>query len=85
MINDKLIKGKYVGQAEENIRKLFEDAISDQKMFGDESQLHIIVFDELDSICRQRGTINSGKNILNFFLIKIFNFKGTGVHDTMVN
>lgn len=36
---------------------------------GDESSLHIIIFDELDAICKQRG----GKN------------DGTGVGDSVVN
>ena len=69
IVNGPEIMSKYVGEAEERIRKLFEDAIQDQREYGPDSQLHIIIFDELDSICRPRGTINSG----------------TGVHDTMVN
>jgi vesicle-fusing ATPase len=36
---------------------------------GDESELHIIIFDELDAIFKQRGSTNSG----------------TGVGDTVVN
>ena len=36
---------------------------------GDDSNLHIIIFDEIDSICKQRGS----------------NKDGTGVHDTVVN
>lgn len=36
---------------------------------GDESGLHIIIFDELDAICKQRGSTNSG----------------TGVGDSVVN
>lgn len=31
--------------------------------------MHIIIFDEIDAICKQRGSVNSG----------------TGVHDTVVN
>ena len=40
-----------------------------QKEKGDESGLHIIIFDELDAICKQRGSTNSG----------------TGVGDSVVN
>ncbi len=40
------------------------------KAKGDESGLHIIIFDELDAICKQRGTGSAG---------------GTGVGDTVVN
>ena len=60
---------KYVGKSEENIRELFKEAEEDYKKYGDESELHIIIFDEIDAICRPRGSINSG----------------TGVHDSVVN
>ena len=60
---------KYVGQSEENIRKLFADAESDLAMHGEDSDLHIIIFDEIDAICKQRGSQKDG----------------TGVNDTIVN
>jgi len=69
VVNGPEIFSKFVGEAEANIRKLFADAIEEQKEKGDESSLHIIIFDEIDAICRQRGTVTSG----------------TGVHDTVVN
>jgi vesicle-fusing ATPase len=47
---------KFVGEAEKNIRDLFEDAIKEQHSEGDDSQLHIIIFDEIDAICKQRGS-----------------------------
>lgn len=53
---------KYVGESEENIRKLFIGAREDETKYGDESPLHIIVFDEIDAICKQRGTVNNGTN-----------------------
>ena len=53
------ILNKYVGESEENIRKLFKDAEVEYKSKGDDSQLHIIIFDEIDAICRQRS---SGKS-----------------------
>jgi hypothetical protein len=40
-----------------------------QKAHGDDSDLHIIIFDEIDAICKQRGS----------------NRDGTGVHDSIVN
>jgi AAA+ superfamily predicted ATPase len=43
---------KYVGQSAENIRKLFDKAEKEYKLRGERSGLHIIVFDELDAICR---------------------------------
>lgn len=69
VVNGPEILNKFVGQSEENIRKLFADAEKEQKEKGDESGLHIIIFDELDAICKQRGSTNSG----------------TGVGDSIVN
>lgn len=63
-------RNKYVGQSEENIRKLFADAEKEYKEKGDESGLHIIIFDELDAVCKQRGSGAGG---------------GTGVGDSVVN
>ena len=60
---------KYVGESERKIRELFKEAKKDQEENGDEAGLHVIVFDEIDALCRARGTINSG----------------TGVHDGVVN
>jgi vesicle-fusing ATPase len=84
VVNGPEILNKFVGQSEENIRKLFADAEKEvslncsslsvcsrlqQKEKGDESGLHIIIFDELDAICKQRGSTNNG----------------TGVGDSIVN
>ncbi|KAL1593968.1 transport between ER and Golgi ATPase protein [Paraconiothyrium brasiliense] len=69
VINGPEVLNKYVGQSEENIRKMFADAEKEYKEKGDESGLHIIIFDELDAVCKQRG---SGTG-------------GTGVGDSVVN
>ncbi|KAF9034973.1 AAA-domain-containing protein [Hymenopellis radicata] len=69
IVNGPEILSKFVGASEENIRKLFADAEKEYKEKGDESDLHIIIFDELDAIFKQRGSTNSG----------------TGVGDTVVN
>ncbi|CAK64212.1 unnamed protein product (macronuclear) [Paramecium tetraurelia] len=75
IVNGPEIFSKYVGEAEENIRKLFADAIKDQETLGDESDLHIIVFDEMDAICKQRGSVSSGvgayDNVVNQLLSMI--------------
>ena len=69
VVNGPEVLSKYVGASEENIRKLFADAEKEYKEKGDESGLHIIIFDELDAIFKQRGSTNNG----------------TGVGDTVVN
>lgn len=70
VINGPEVLNKYVGQSEENIRKLFADAEKEYKEKGEESGLHIIIFDELDAVCKQRGSGAAG---------------GTGVGDSVVN
>jgi len=69
IVNGPEILNKFVGQSEENVRKLFAPAELEYKQRGDESALHIIIFDELDAICKQRGSKNDG----------------TGVGDSIVN
>ncbi|KAI0376410.1 AAA-domain-containing protein [Hypomontagnella monticulosa] len=70
IINGPEILNKYVGQSEENVRKMFADAEKEYKEKGEESGLHIIIFDELDAVCKQRGSGTGG---------------GTGVGDSVVN
>lgn len=63
IINGPEILNKYVGQSEENIRALFKEAELEYKAKGDNSQLHMIIFDELDAICKQRGGRNDGTSV----------------------
>lgn len=69
IVNGPEILNKFVGQSEENIRNLFKEAEIEYKDKGDASELHIIIFDEIDAICKQRGSRQDS----------------TGVHDTVVN
>ncbi|XP_044193492.1 vesicle-fusing ATPase-like isoform X1 [Thunnus albacares] len=69
IVNGPEILNKYVGESEANIRKLFAEAEDEQKRLGANSGLHIIIFDEIDAICKQRGSMAGS----------------TGVHDTVVN
>uniref|UniRef100_A0A914CQU3 Vesicle-fusing ATPase n=1 Tax=Acrobeloides nanus TaxID=290746 RepID=A0A914CQU3_9BILA len=69
IVNGPEILNKYVGESEANMRKLFEDAETEWKRCGPNSGLHIIIFDEIDAICKQRGSMAGS----------------TGVHDTVVN
>ena len=59
IVNGPELFDKYVGETERKIRELFSDAVADQKKLGDESPLHIIIFDEFDAICKKRGTVNN--------------------------
>ena len=60
IVNGPEILDKYVGESEANIRKLFGDAEDEWKRCGANSGLHIIIFDEIDAICKQRGaTVSS--------------------------
>ena len=69
VINGPELYDKYVGETEKKIREIFSNAEEDEKDNGDNSGLHVIVFDEIDSLCRKRGVINSE----------------SGVHDNAVN
>lgn len=75
VVNGPEVLNKFVGQSEENIRNLFQDAENDYKSNGDEAELHIIIFDEIDAICKQRGMSNSsagvGDTVVNQLLSKI--------------
>ncbi|UKJ90184.2 N-ethylmaleimide-sensitive factor [Theileria orientalis] len=74
-VNGPEIMSRFFGQSEENIRNLFLDAENEYARLGDKSGLHIIIFDEIDSICQRRGTDTSGTaardSIVNQLLSKI--------------
>lgn len=69
VVNGPEILDKFVGESERKIRELFADARQDQQELGDESDVHIIIFDEIDAICKARGSSRDG----------------TGVGDSVVN
>uniref|UniRef100_A0A1L8DW68 Vesicle-fusing ATPase n=2 Tax=Nyssomyia neivai TaxID=330878 RepID=A0A1L8DW68_9DIPT len=69
IVNGPQILDKYVGESEANIRRLFADAEEEEKKLGPNSGLHIIIFDEIDAICKARGSVAGN----------------SGVHDTVVN
>jgi len=70
LVNGPEVLNKYVGQSEENVRALFLEAEQEYREKAEESELHIIIFDELDAICKERGSRSQG---------------GTGVGDSIVN
>lgn len=69
IVNGPQILDKYVGESEANVRRLFAEAEEEEKKLGPNSGLHIIIFDEIDAICKSRGSVAGN----------------TGVHDTVVN
>jgi len=75
IVNGPQILDKYVGESEANIRKLFAEADEEEKRLGPNSGLHIIIFDEIDAICKQRGSSASGSavsdTVVNQLLSKI--------------
>lgn len=57
IVNGPEIMDKFVGEAERNIRNLFVDAEEEWKIKGSDSGLHVVVFDEIDSIAKPRGSL----------------------------
>ncbi|XP_048132413.1 vesicle-fusing ATPase-like isoform X2 [Rhodamnia argentea] len=75
IVNGPEVLSKFVGETEKNVRDLFADAEQDQRTHGDESDLHVIIFDEIDAICKSRGSARDGTvvhdGIVNQLLTKI--------------
>ena len=69
IVNGPEVLNRYVGASEEAIRALFKDAEEDYKANGENADLHLIIFDEIDAICKSRGSTRDS----------------TGVQDTIVN
>jgi vesicle-fusing ATPase len=74
VVNGPEIFSEWVGKAEERIRQLFQPAEDDFKANGDNADLHVIIFDEMDAIAKQRGTTSSSgvyDSVVNQLLTKI--------------
>ena len=75
IVNGPEILNKYVGASEENVRALFADAEKEQEEKGEDSELHIIILDEMDAILKTRGSTGGGTGVgdqvVNQFLTKI--------------
>lgn len=69
IVNGPEILNKFVGGSEEKVRELFAEAEKEQAEEGEHSMLHIIILDEMDAICKQRGSSRDS----------------TGVSDSVVN
>lgn len=71
IVNGPELLDKWVGSSEKNMRELFEKAES-----GTDDELHVIIFDEIDSICKKRSHLNDASsscqsNIVNTLLSKM--------------
>eukprot|EP00958_Prasinococcus_capsulatus_P027225 scaffold5320_cov350-Prasinococcus_capsulatus_cf.AAC.2 len=85
VVNGPEVLSKFVGESEQNVRRLFADAERDFAQLGAASPLHVIIFDEIDAVCKQRGSSAAaaaagggqhvGDSIVNQLLTKI-----DGVH-----
>lgn len=65
MISGPELLDKYVGGSEQKIRDLFADAYQEWREKGDTSELHIIIIDELDAVCKQRGNKSDSTGTLD--------------------
>jgi len=70
IVNGPEIMDKFVGEAEKRVRELFAPAEAEYAAAGDASELHVIVFDEMDAVARKRGALSGDT---------------TGVRDSVVN
>ncbi|KAI8014880.1 Vesicle-fusing ATPase 1 [Camellia lanceoleosa] len=75
----------FQGVSERKIRSLFEAVKKDENRYGAKSDLHIIIFDEIDSIAKKRGVamgqhhmddrlVNQLLTMVNISHISLFNF-----------
>eukprot|EP01040_Poterioochromonas_malhamensis_P002609 gene2609-2775_t len=80
IVNGPEILDKYYGESEAKIRELFADAEKEQNEQGDNSMLHIIIFDEMDAIMKQRGAgrdnTGTSDSIVNQLLSKMDGVNG---------
>lgn len=73
IVNGPELIDKYYGESEKKVRELFSAADADTS-----GQLHVIIFDEADALCRARGSSGSsslGDGIVNQLLTKIDGYK----------
>ncbi|KAG1367803.1 Vesicle-fusing ATPase [Cocos nucifera] len=90
IVNGPEVLSKFVGETEKNVRDLFADAENDQRTRGDQSDLHVIIFDEIDAIldsvlshmCQLQLNADDEEN---WTRSRGSMRDGTGVHDSIVN
>ena len=55
VVNGPDLVSKFLGESEANLRGVFDAARSDERRHGANASLHLVIFDEMDAICRPRG------------------------------
>ena len=73
VVNGPELLDKFVGEAERNVRLLFAEADEEWERSGHQSELHVIILDELDSIGRRRGAGGAAGG------------EGSGVRESVLN
>jgi len=73
MINGSEIWDKWLGESERKVRELFEPAQADQKKYGDQSPLHLLIIDEMDSFLQPRESAERGyqKSVVDAFIASL--------------
>ena len=79
VVNGPELLSRWVGSSEENVRQLFADAEQEYSKHGDAADLHVIIFDEIDALCRRRGGSDTssgggnsvGDSVVNQLLTKL--------------
>ena len=66
IVNGPSLLSKFHGESEENVRKLFADAIADTQ----NKKLHLIICDEFDALAKKRGS--GGSNDINDKIVNQF-------------
>jgi vesicle-fusing ATPase len=65
VVNGPELMDKFVGESEKKMRMIFEEAEKDYKANKENAKLHVIVFDEIDSICKTRSNSDSAGSRVN--------------------
>jgi vesicle-fusing ATPase len=63
VVNGPELKDKLVGESQANLRNVFRDTVTEWREKGEESDLHVIIFDEIDALCPIRGSRSGGGGV----------------------
>jgi vesicle-fusing ATPase len=75
------VLNKFVGTSEERVRELFAGAEHDWQARGAASGLHVVILDELDAICRERGSLAGDSSGVRDSVVNQLLAKLDGVHN----